>query len=480
MKKIIRNIVLAFCLPSFLTGCHFLEVEQLGKSDIQTYFSDIESVEPSILGAYNLLFSLYDHYAVMYPEVAGDLLYLSATNIEWWKTYEFTATYEEESSPVGLIWKRGYNLIMDLDYLLYFVPKLRDQDPELVDNTLAQAYLVRALAFFQLCNVYGQTYTFTPDASHWGVGLMTSIPSITDHMVRSTTKATYEQILSDIQAARSLFTDSFKFDRYKASPAACDALEARVRLYMGDYEKALELASGLVGRFSLAPRDKYVAMFCTRAGSPEEDIFRLNGYYQSGGSLGKWFRYDNPSARPSQKLKALYKPGDVRTDLFSYYGKDGNGQMKQFSDICMKYYCTEDIADVERHYDPIVFRASEMYLIAAECACALGRLPEAEGYVRKLEARALGVAESAVALSYSGKDGLMELIEQERMKELCFEGHRLYDITRRHQDLKRDAGFNTQVLTVRYPDYRFVLPIPIIETETNPDIQQNPSSNAGL
>ena len=126
MKKIIRNIVLAFCLPSFITGCHFLEVEQLGKSDIQTYFSDIESVEPSILGAYNLLFSLYDHYAVMYPEVAGDLLYLSATNTEWWKTYEFTSTYEEESSPVGLIWKRGYNLIMDLDYLLYFVPKLRD------------------------------------------------------------------------------------------------------------------------------------------------------------------------------------------------------------------------------------------------------------------------------------------------------------------------------------------------------------------
>ena len=82
MKKIIRNIVLAFCLPSFITGCHFLEVEQLGKSDIQTYFSDIESVEPSILGAYNLLFSLYDHYAVMYPEVACDLLYLSATNTE--------------------------------------------------------------------------------------------------------------------------------------------------------------------------------------------------------------------------------------------------------------------------------------------------------------------------------------------------------------------------------------------------------------
>ena len=74
----------------------------------------------------------------------------------------------------------------------------------------------------------------------------------------------------------------------------------------------------------------------------------------------------------------------------------------------------------------------------------------------------------------------MEIIGIERMKELCFEGHRLYDITRRHEALKRDAGSNTQVQTINYPDYRFILQIPIIETETNPDIQQNPSSNADL
>ena len=480
MKKYIITLLLTFSLSPLFTSCHFLEVEQIGKSDIQSFFSDIDSVEPSVLGAYNLLFSFYDHYLVSYPEVTGDLVYLSATNSEWWKIYEFTSTYEEETSPVGVIWKRGYNLIMDLDYLLYFVPRLREQNPELVDNALAQAYFVRALTFFQLCNVYGQTYTFSNDASHWGVGLMTSIPTISDHMVRSSVKDTYAQILSDIQSARELFTDNYTFDRYKASPYACDALEARVRLYMGDYEEAYKLASGLIGRFSLAPRDKYVSMFTTRAGSVEEDIFRLNGYQQSGNALQKLYRYDNPYARPSNKLKGLFVGGDVRTDLFSYDGKDGNGTMKHFSDICMKFYCTEDIADEEKHYDPVVFRASEMYLIAGECACKLGRLQEAEGYIRKLEARARGISETAVPLSYSGADQLMEIISKERMKELCFEGHRLYDITRRHEALKRDAGFNTQVLTINYPDYRFVLQIPIIETETNPDIQQNPSSNADL
>jgi hypothetical protein len=98
--KTLRNFLTAFCLLSLLSSCHFLEVEQIGKSDIQSYFSDIDSVEPSILGAYNLLYSLYDHYAITYPEVTGDLLYLSATDTEWWKIYEFTSSYEEETTPV--------------------------------------------------------------------------------------------------------------------------------------------------------------------------------------------------------------------------------------------------------------------------------------------------------------------------------------------------------------------------------------------
>jgi hypothetical protein len=480
MKKFIKTLLLTFSLSSLFVSCHFLEVEQLGKSDIPSFFSDIDSVDPAVRGAYNLLYSLYDHYLITYPEVTGDLLYLSATNTEWWKQYEFTSSFEEETSPVGVIWKRGYNLVMDLDYMLTLAPKLREQNQELVDNALAQAYFIRALTFFQLCNVYGQTYSFTNDASHWGIGLMTSIPTITDHMVRSSVKDTYAQILSDIQSARELFTDNYTFDRYKASPYACDALEARIRLYMGDYEEAYRLASGLIGRFSLAPRDQYVAMFTTRAGSPEEDIFRLNGYQQTGNTLQKLYKYDNPSARPSQKLKSLFDASDVRPRLFSYEVKDGSGVSTLYSDICMKFYCTEDIVDEEKHYDPVVFRASEMYLIAAESACKLNRLQEAEGYIRKLEARALGISETAVQLSYSGADQLMELIGKERMKELCFEGHRLYDITRRHEALKRDAGSNTQVQTINYPDYRFVLQIPIIETEANPDIQQNPSSNADL
>ena len=64
MKKFIKTLLLTFSLSPLFVSCHFLEVEQLGKSDIPSFFSDIDSVDPAVRGAYNLLYSLYDHYLI--------------------------------------------------------------------------------------------------------------------------------------------------------------------------------------------------------------------------------------------------------------------------------------------------------------------------------------------------------------------------------------------------------------------------------
>ena len=66
------------------------------------------------------------------------------------------------------------------------------------------------------------------------------------------------------------------------------------------------------------------------------------------------------------------------------------------------------------------------------------------------------------------------LIEKERMRKLCFEGHRLTDITRRHQNLVRDASTTAKTTRIDYPDYRFVLPICQLEMDSNGAMKQNP------
>ena len=67
-------------------------------------------------------------------------------------------------------------------------------------------------------------------------------------------------------------------------------------------------------------------------------------------------------------------------------------------------------------------------------------------------------------------DGLLEAVKTERIKELCFEGHRLFDIIRRKEDLVRTN--NADVKTISYPHYRFILPIDQMEMQSNERMKQ--------
>ncbi|MCH5328404.1 MAG: RagB/SusD family nutrient uptake outer membrane protein, partial [Coprobacter sp.] len=79
-----------------------------------------------------------------------------------------------------------------------------------------------------------------------------------------------------------------------------------------------------------------------------------------------------------------------------------------------------------------------------------------------------------ITLTYSGKDELARIIEIERIKELCFEGHRFFDITRRKQNLVRSPHTTSSVKKITYPSYKFVLPIPEREMGVNHNMQPNP------
>ena len=66
MKRII-NICTLSVAAAVLSSCHFLEVEKIGKSDIESFFESEESVEAAVIGCMDLLNGLYDDYAILYP-----------------------------------------------------------------------------------------------------------------------------------------------------------------------------------------------------------------------------------------------------------------------------------------------------------------------------------------------------------------------------------------------------------------------------
>ena len=462
MKKII-NLIVSLSLLMANTSCSFLEVERIGKSDIQTYFSEVTALEPAMNGIYNLMFSFYDRYHILYSEICADALILSASSGGTWVDYQnFVATSNYETSAVGYIWKSGYEIINNANQVIHWAPVLKESYPhdvEMIDNVTASAYFVRALIHFDLCRVYGQNYTYTDNAGHLGVAIRDKIPSLSETIARSTVKQCYQQCLDDINMALQTYSNC-AYDAFRPTPLACKALLARIYLYMNDMTNAEKYASEVIAQKNLTPRNEYLEMFCDPQEVGEEAIYRLNSM----------FDYLSPDARPASGLLAKFADDDIRKQLFSYSysGTD-------YPNVMLKYTCTADVkSDEDRYYNLSVFRLSEMYLIRAEARCALGILDGAESDLKALIARATGRNASEIDLAWSTANELDSLINEERQKELCFEGHRFFDIARRHEDLIRDGSTTSTVSRLEYPDNRFVLQIPYVEIDANHDMQQNP------
>lgn len=471
MKKII-NLIVSLSLLMANTSCSFLEVERIGKSDIQTYFSEVTALEPAMNGIYNLMFSFYDRYHILYSEICADALILSASSGGTWVDYQnFVATSNYETSAVGYIWKSGYEIINNANQVIHWAPVLKESYPhdvEMIDNVTASAYFVRALIHFDLCRVYGQNYTYTDNAGHLGVAIRDKIPSLSETIARSTVKQCYQQCLDDINMALQTYSNC-AYDAFRPTPLACQALLARIYLYMNDMTNAEKYASEVIAQKNLTPRNEYLEMFCDPQEVGEEAIYRLNGFDQTN-SLNSMFDYLSPDARPASGLLAKFADDDIRKLLFSYSysGTD-------YPNVMLKYTCTADVkSDEDRYYNLSVFRLSEMYLIRAEARCALGILDGAESDLKALIARATGRNASEIDLAWSTANELDSLINEERQKELCFEGHRFFDIARRHEDLIRDGSTTSTVSRLEYPDNRFVLQIPYVEIDANTEMQQNP------
>jgi hypothetical protein len=127
-----------------------------------------------------------------------------------------------------------------------------------------------------------------------------------------------------------------------------------------------------------------------------------------------------------------------------------------------------------------IFRSSEMYLIRAEAAVAGGSLDDAAELIKDIRDARFGT--DTALPSYGSATEAYAAILDERRVELAFEGHRYLDLkrlgSRASQGVLKDAidcAFNG-ACTLSAADYRFTMPLPIVEFNANPGLreQQNP------
>ncbi len=484
-----RTITAILGIALLGTACEgFLDVEPQDEISREEALDNIENVRIAMIGAYSALANsnYYRRNFPLYPETVGHIqpspnasdledflsggLTNTAVNTYVEANYRtFNANYE--NSQLGAFYEVGYGLLRRANDLIEAIPRLERGSPEELNSLLGEALALRAIGHFDLLRLFAQPPNFTPDASHPGIVLLDRPLSVFESPGRSTVAACYALIVSDLEQAIELIGPDARRtnERIWLSPQLASGLLARVEAYRGNWERVVELASPVIEdpAYGLIDTENYLDAWLSRDLFPEAIMavdFQqgsaegINSYAAViGAAVEEEELDDEPVCRISNDLLALFAEEDIRLGLF-----EGNGAGDTLS---LKYPLERDVVT-----DFPLLRLAELDLLRAEAYANIGQEAAARADYDIVHQRALPGAEPTVL---SGQ-ALLDEIFAERRRELHLEGHLLFDLARTGRDIDRDFCLpaNPNCL-LAYPDFRYILPIPLEALEANPNLTQN-------
>ena len=334
--------------------------------------------------------------------------------------WEVGRNYDKTSlASDASLWNTLYSRINIANIIL---AEIQDMDKENEEDELdawrvqGEAYFLRAQFYLFLVNIYGDAYAPSTAASKLGVPLKLTEyvehdPDRNPQFERATVQEVYDQIVSDLENAVSCFErGSQPQSIYRASREAALLLLSRVHLYMQDWEGARDRALDVLeNRSTLSGLvDSTVFLSTNNA----EVIFTQGVQKLKHGITGTGGEFC-----VSSDLYNLYSDNDRRKSVwFSLSSRDSIG-------MDFKY----DRSDNPSYLgDIFMLRTAEAYLNAAEAYAMLNDAGNASRYLNDLcRARYTGYSDQTYTM-----DNVIQAVRDERRRELCFEGHRWFDLRR--------------------------------------------------
>jgi len=442
--------------------------------------STFDGINKAIIGAYSPLYasSWYGQDFEVIADIKGGNAKSSPKNSGRFKMeYSWTNTPSSTSD----LWGTAYDLIARVNNIINACDGFTEVGVSQaeIDNVVGEAKFLRALAYHDLVRMFARSYAY--DKTSLGVPVV--LVSENGFPARKTVEEVYAQILLDLKDAEDKLetanTHGGTDAKAWATRAAAQALTARIYLYMGNWQKAADYATTIIGNstFKLFKPEDYTIYLSspTTIGSitgvwgaltgGSEVIFEIFGS-EGNSSHGNWDvisyilspkGYGDVGA--SRDLINLYTDAtDVRGALFTNTALYPN-------DLWSLKFPGKDTYLKEDNIP--VLRLSEMFLIRAEALAQGATIAGATalGDINTLRSARNATPVPAVTLS---------VIYQERRRELCFEGHELFDLARTNRPLTRVdyAGANNQ--NVEADSYLWAMPIPQEELDANPNCEQNP------
>jgi hypothetical protein len=471
----IKKYILSFLIASsLLGGCSkFIDVEPTHDLDGEKFFKNLDDIEYELVGTYARLrssswFGDDTNPFLSLPDMISDNLYETIYSLRNFTTHIRWAITEDDTRITN-VWTAGYNVILNANIVLNKIESLASENPERANRLKAQAYVLRAMAHFDLMRYFADNYDRNSTAL--GVPYTKSIDKF-NKPPRITVKEDYDMIYADLNEAMNLFQNMDRDINVGGGRAFIDefvakALLARISLYNKSYVDAINYATDVIDEFPIANRATYPQIWTDA--TLNEVIWSYTFNAGEGRIAGNiyWAPNDRLSFTVSKALEATYdKVNDIRYSTFyiENYRPNVTGFKKHLAKQAM-------ITKPDGVVNYKVFRTSEMYLIRAE-AKLKQPTPDPAGALDDLDEVRMARINGFTSGGETGA-ALEDAIALERRKELIAEGHRFFDLKRTVRTINRD---NCSVAcTLASNNRAWTWPIPTAEILANPNIgNQNP------
>lgn len=442
MKKI-QYILLTAISLSTVSCSDFLDQKPDNYISDAAVIQSLSSAKAALNGAYHDLASS-SYYGGQYFDAGVNL---AADNVTWTGSlnyyYDFdTHQYSAENQLLSYAWYAIYATVNQINQVIDKVTVLNDGSESERRRIIAEATVIRSLAFFDLARTWGNIPV---------VKQATSSPTQFDGVKQTKAKDVYQLVVDDVLAIYNDLSESS--DRVHVTRSAADAFLARVYLYLEQWDKAEQYASKVIdnGNYALGTIHDLIDNKETA-----ESIWELAYSSSFTNQQSTYWRSPDQGGRhewgPSKELVQLLADPTVGGDRKAFYQDFSSAQVPDY--FVGTLYHSSTLDD-----DVIIFRLAEQYLIRAEARANQQNVSGALSDLNIIRRRA-NISE---IVDVASTQELLNLIADERRVELALEPHRWFDLIR--------TGKAESVLGIK--TYQTIFPIPYNDIQADKDLVQN-------
>lgn len=491
MKKIIYSTISFFTLL-LISSCSDLldtvpitdEVEEKQEEQVLKNADEAEEAMKLCHQMFGIEYWQFDWFFL--GDAGSDVAYAGADQETFYQIDEYRIL--STNYVVERDWKWVNDFVKRCNLVINYANTTPGLSQERKDEMIGEASLNRALVRFMAVQTWGEfpivNATVTSiNNQNFDANYQALFPS------RKPVNEVYDAIISDCEVAllKAPTSTSVAESKYKGSKNAAKALLAKVYATKNnpDWGKVIQYCDEVInGGYSLLTT--YDHLFDSNHEGNSESIWEING--EGNGStinswctnvfLGNnWKKFNTPShklsnsfgldIRKTSSIKLL--PTTFSDPYYITYNNFPNPWKMRKTDGTQNFY---------------IFRLADVILLKAEALARTGDLTGSMTLVNQIRSR---VNLANISPATSENDAINKILD-ERFKELCFEGHRWYDLKRTKKSIEilsqqtypkwnpeTESYISTPLPGAQeISDNDLLWPVPQSQRDNNPNLTQNP------